>query len=421
VSASIAVILLLTAPATALDPSWDVSQYGHAAWTLRDGMLQAYPRTIAQTPDGYLWLGTESGMFRFDGVRFTPWRPPRNASLPSTYVLKLLVTRDGGLWIGTTRGLARWKDGTLTEYSDLSGQFVGALVEDRGGTVWAGTSATDNFARLCAIQRQRVRCHGTDGALGRFVGSLYADSVGNLWAGAATGLWLWNPPAPTRYPLPHPFAEVHSVSEDSTGAILVALNRDVKQLVDKTLQVYPLVASARQLKPTSLLRDRDGGLWIGTQDQGLLHVHHGRTDRFGQADGLSGDFVVSLFEDREGSVWVSSLNGLDRFRDLPVTTVSAQHGLSSDTVMSVLATNDGSVWFGTVGGLNRSNGGRIGHYRVQHEFPNEGVGSLFQDARDAVWVSSPAGLFYLAGARSSPLKILTTRYVNAVAEDRQSC
>lgn len=416
-SALIAAILLLTAPATALDTSWEVGQYGHTAWTLRDGSLPAYPRTIAQTPDGYLWLGTESGMLRFDGVRFTRWRPPDGRSLPSTNIATLLVSRDGALWIATTRGLARWKDGRLTEYSDLAGHYVTALAEDRSATVWAGMTAPDDRARLCAIQHEIQRCHGGDGKLGRFVTTLAEDSAGNLWVGAGTGLWRWNLPTPILYSVSQPFLEIHSLAEDSRGAILVAINREVRQLVDETLQPYPFIASDRQLKPTSLLRDRDGGLWVGTQDQGVLHSHHGRTDRFSQADGLSGDFIVSLFEDREGNIWVATLNGIDRFRDVSVRTLSAQHGLSSDTVMSVLATGDGSVWFGTVAGLNRWKDGRITQEWLQFQSPTESVGSLFQDAGGGLWASSSAGLFYLRRDGSQPQKIIDARYVDSMAED----
>jgi signal transduction histidine kinase/ligand-binding sensor domain-containing protein len=414
----IGVILLLTAPAVALDTASEVGQYGHTAWTLHAGNLPAYPKTIAQTPDGYLWLGTESGMLRFDGVRFTRWQPSRGRNLPSTNITQLLVTRDGGLWIGTAKGLARWEHESLTEYSDLAGQYVTSLVEDRGATVWVGTSAPDGFARLCALQRETRRCHGGDGTLGRFVTTLEEDSAGNLWVGAATGLWRWNLPSPTRYQVPYSFPEVHSVVEGSNGAILVAINREIRQLVDQTLQPYPLIASDRQLKPTSLLRDRDGGLWVGTQDQGLLHVRDGKTDRYTQADGLSGDFIVSLFEDREGSIWASTLNGIDRFRDVSVRNLSTEHGLSSNTVMSVLAARDGSVWFGTVAGLNRWKDGRITQHRLQFQMPTESVGSLFQDASDGVWAASPLGLFSLQRDGSRSHKIVDAQYVDAIAEDR---
>ncbi len=91
----------------------------------------------------------------------------------------------------------------------------------------------------------------------------------------------------------------------------------------------------RDVDSNKLLRDRDGGLWIGTHERGLIHVHQGRTDVFTKSDGLSGDISGSLFEDREGNVWVATVGGLDRFRELPVTTVSKKQGLSSDATHSV--------------------------------------------------------------------------------------
>ena len=97
--------------------------------------------------------------------------------------------------------------------------------------------------------------------------------------------------------------------------------------------------------------------------RGLIHVHRGRADLFSRADGLSGDVVLSLFEDREGSIWVATTGGIDRFRELPVTTVSARHGLSSDATQSVLAATDGSVWVGAVDGLTRLKDGRATVFR----------------------------------------------------------
>ena len=100
----------------------------------------------------------------------------------------------------------------------------------------------------------------------------------------------------------------------------------------------------RDVDSNRLLRDRDGGLWIGTVERGLIHVHHGRTDEFSRSDSLSGDVVLGLLEDHEGNVWAATTGGLDRFRELPVTTFSVKQGLSSDATQSVLAATDGSIW-----------------------------------------------------------------------------
>ena len=91
--------------AFALDPSLDVSQYAHTAWTIREGFFKGNIYSMAQTPDGYLWLGTEFGLLRFDGIRSIPWQPPAGQHLPDNGITSLLVTRDGTLWIGTYAGL----------------------------------------------------------------------------------------------------------------------------------------------------------------------------------------------------------------------------------------------------------------------------------------------------------------------------
>src|SRR5262245_9512686 len=180
-------------PAFALNPALDVSQYGHTAWTIREGFFSGRVSTIAQTPDGYLWLGTEAGLFRFDGARMVRWQPREHEQLPNPSILKLLVTRDGRLWIGTGAGLATLKDGRLFTYAELAGEAVGALVEDSQGTVWAGTISIPN-ARLCTI-RGSVLC-AEQARLGNSVYSLLEER-GTLWLAAATGLWRWTPGEPT--------------------------------------------------------------------------------------------------------------------------------------------------------------------------------------------------------------------------------
>ncbi len=153
--------------ALALNPALDVSQYAHTSWKIRDGFTKGIISSIVQTPDGYLWLGTEFGLLRFDGVRTVPWTPPTDQHLPSDYILGLLATSDGTLWIGTRNGLASWKGGKLTQYAELAGQFVFVLLKDREGSVWAGTGGVPT-GRLCEIKTGSVQCHGEDGRSARF-------------------------------------------------------------------------------------------------------------------------------------------------------------------------------------------------------------------------------------------------------------
>jgi ligand-binding sensor domain-containing protein len=355
----LACLLLAWCPcAYALNPALDVSQYAHTAWRIRDGFTKGVILGIAQTRDGYLWLGTEFGLLRFDGVRTVPWQGPPNQHLPDNFIWSLLAAHDGTLWIGTSKGLASWKDGKLTEYPELAGQYIFKLLEDREGTVWVAGLGVPT-GKLCAIRNGSVQCYGKDGALGRGVVSLYEDSKDRIWAGVVDGLWLWKPGPPKFYPLPGEPNGIQGIGEDGEGGLLVGWKGGIRRFVDGKTEEYPLPGAAPQFEADRLLRDRDGGLWIGVWHRGLVHVHQGRTDVFTPSDGLSSENVDALFEDREGNIWVATVNGLDRFRDFAVATFTVRQGLSNEAVESVLADRDGSVWLATSGGLDRWDNGQI--------------------------------------------------------------
>jgi signal transduction histidine kinase/ligand-binding sensor domain-containing protein len=405
--------------ACALNPSLEINQYAHKAWTIRDGFFKGVIGSIAQTPDGYLWLGTEFGLLRFDGVRSIPWQPPAGEKLPSNHIRSLLAANDGRLWIGTDNGLASWKDGKLAHYPALTGQFVVSLYGDRQGTIWAGGIAPST-GRLCAIRNSSVQCYGEDGSFGNAVTSLYEDNGGTLWVGAATGLWRWKPGPSKLYPMLRTTSAKDPLVEGDQGALLIAMNGGIRRLVDRKVEAYPLPGVGRQFDPTSLLRDRDGGLWIGTLDRGLVHVHHqGRTDSFAQSDGLSSDAIARLFEDREGNIWVATNDGLDRFRDLAVPAISVKQGLSSANVWSVLAARDGSVWLGTGDGLNRWNDGRVTIYlKGSGGLPGGGADSLFEDNRGRIWVCTLRGVAYFENDRFVPIAGVPDGVVRSIAGDQ---
>jgi ligand-binding sensor domain-containing protein len=138
IAVALGLVLACCSRAFGLNPSLEISQYAHTSWTAREGYSLGSVFAMAQTPDGYLWLGGEFGLFRFDGVRFTRWQPPAGQQLPDK-PYSLLVTGDGTLWIGTFAGLVSWNGDKLTQYPEVGELFVTSLLEDREGTVWAGT------------------------------------------------------------------------------------------------------------------------------------------------------------------------------------------------------------------------------------------------------------------------------------------
>ena len=396
---------LLGSPlALALNPSIDISQYAHTAWTVRDGFALGNIYAIAQTPDGYLWLGGEFGLSRFDGIRATPWQPPTGQQLPEKNINALLVTRDGTLWIGTFSGLATWSRGQLTWRPELGRQFVSSLFEDNEGTVWAGT-LEDPSGRLCAIRNRGTQCYGQDGSFGRAVWAMHEDSSGTLWAAAQSGLWRIKPGPPRRYPTS---SELIGVSTADDGQLLIAIHSaGLLRLIDDKLESYAIRSAInstvflrdRDVDSNRLLRDRDGGLWVGTVERGLIHVHNGRTDIFKKSDGLSGDVILSLFEDREGNLWVASTGGLDRFTELPVSTVSVKQGLASDAAHAVLTAADGSIWIGSHEGLTRWKDGQATTFGRANGLPDDSPESLFQGDGGRIWVSTRHGLAYFKEGR----------------------
>ena len=262
--------------ASALNPSLDINQYAHTAWTVRDGLFKGVVSSIAQTSDGYLWLGTEFGLLRFDGVRSVPWQPPAGEHLPGNDIQGLLAARDGRLWIGSNHGLSSWKDGKLTHYPELAGQIVSTLLEDREGTVWAGGSATPT-GRLCAIRSGSTQCYGEDGSLGQRNPLLIRGQRGQSLGGsgkravameAGASETLSDARSGARNPRPDRRRQRRTPDRH-------ARRNQTASSTGKPRRIR-FQALGRQVSPNRLLRDRNGGLWIGTNGPGALACAPGK-------------------------------------------------------------------------------------------------------------------------------------------------
>ena len=399
----------------ALNPALDINQYSHTSWKISEGAFKGTIYSVAQTPDGYLWLGTEFGLLRFDGNRSLPWQPPAGQHLPGSSITSLLAARDGTLWIGTDAGLASWNGVKLTPHPDLDAQLVASLLEDHKGTVWAAGLGVPT-GRLCAIRAGSTQCEGRDGAFGQMVLSLHEDASGNLWAGTQSGLWRWKPGPPTHYAMPP--GQLHDLNKGDDGELLIAMSGGVRRLVQGRAEPYTVRSIREPFSANRLLWDRDGSLWIGTLDRGIIQVHEGRDVVFSQSDGLSGNVIFSLFQDREGSIWAATNGGLDRFREFPVTTVSVKQGLSADNDWSVLAARDGSIWVGSANGLNRWHDGQVTIFRKSSGLPDNAVQSLFEDDRGRIWVFARHGLAYFTGGRFVPANGVPGGEAHFIAGDK---
>jgi PAS domain S-box-containing protein len=312
-------LVACSACAQALDPSFDVSQYAHDAWRVQEnGFTRARITSIAQTPDGYLWLGTDLGLYRFNGSRNILWDPPPGQQLPSIMIWSLLAARDGTLWIGTDKGLVSWKGGKLTHYEGLARYYIFTILEDRDGVIWVSGIGIPT-GRLCAIKAGSVHCYGEDGSFGTGVVGLYQDKQGILWAGVMNGFWRWQPGPSIFYPVPDALDSIRAFVEGDDGGLLFTTRSGIKRLMNGKIEPCSLPDNLERLRVMRMLRDRDGGLWLGTWNRGLIHIHHGKSDAHSDLTGID---VVALLEDRESDIWAVTSSGLDRFREPAVNRPS---------------------------------------------------------------------------------------------------
>jgi signal transduction histidine kinase/ligand-binding sensor domain-containing protein len=401
---SFALFALFALSAAALDPNRQISQYAHRAWRIQDGFFSGTPQAITQTRDGYLWIGTEDGLVRFDGVRFVPWIAPDGKQLPSASIHSLLGASDGSLWIGTSRGLANWNHLDLVNISG-SPAFIEAILQDPGGTVWITRSQVrDDAGPVCEVTGGALHCHGAgDGISFTYGQPLFRDALGNLWVGSSLGLCRWKPDESKTYidkalTQAKGLAGVGAIAAGDDGSVLVGMKRSGKglglqQLSEGNWKDYVLPGmDGTQLEISAMLRDRDGGLWIGTGNQGIYRVHDGKVDHFGGADGLSSDAVQGFYEDREGDIWVASSRGIDRFHETRVVSFSIREGLTSEDVDSVFAARDGTVWIGNTRALDVLRQGKFSAIGPKNGLPGRLITSLLEDHEGRLWVGIDSGL-----------------------------
>ena len=396
--------------AQAVDTSRLLSQYGHTAWRLQDGELPASAYPMAQTADGYLWIGTQAGVVRYDGARFVPLDTLTKRRLSNPFVLALLGAKDGSLWIGTVAGLSRWKDGKLTDYHGVDGG-VFSLAEDENGKIWLLVNSKDSKP-LCEVTGSGVTCHGQEDGLkapGICCDRMITDGKGTFWMGTDTSLIEWREHTQSKsFPIE---AKIKAgtpgnliLAREPTGAIWAGLpmtgaGLGLQRLVDGQWQSFQTAELAgSSLAVQAMFRDRAGALWIGTIDHGIYRLASGRVDHFDTRNGLTSDGIYSFFEDREGNMWVTTSAGLDRFRDMRVWSYTTREGLAVDEVDSVLAGRDGKIWVGTANSLDVLEHGRFHSLRSGKELPGTQVTTLFEDRADRLWVGIDKGLWiYAAG------------------------
>ena len=360
------IALASCACAFALIPSVDISQFEHTSWTSKEG-APSNVQAMTQTKDGFLWLGTLDGLYRFDGVTFERFETPSWSAFPAVYIRSLLATPDGSLWVGFAFGVVSViRNGSVTNYTAADGVPEGRilhLVQDRSGTLWAATSSGP--ARLVGNRWERA---GKDWNFpGKAAHAMFVDHDGTLWvASEDTIVFL---PAGTRkfQPTGAHVGQVLQIAEAANGKLWMAETSRSVHPVPLKDGLRPSDDTEVRVGSRAILFDRDGALWITTLGDGMrrapvpetLHGKIGQlstlVESFTTKDGLSDGYIDAILEDREGSFWVGTHKGLDRFRKTNLVPIS----LPFSTVGAVLAPGDnGYVWLYSDAHMIHMKGGR---------------------------------------------------------------
>ncbi len=385
-----------------LDPDKPIRQYIHQTWQTSQGLPQNSVLALAQTPDGYLWLGTEEGLARFDGTRFTIF-DKHLSGLRTNQIQALYVDRSEKLWIGTNGGgLSSFSHGKFTPYTTangLSSNSIRAIYEDREGAIWIGTDGggLDRF--------QNGRFHvftEADGLADNVVFAISGDRDGNLWIGTHRGLSKF---AGGRFSTVGakdglPSDDIHSTLVSRDGAIWIGTNDGLCRLTGSGITRYTTKDGLVNNTVLSLYQDHAGTIWIGTGAGGLNRFANGKFDSYSEKEGLLGKEVFGFLEDREGTLWIGTGGGgLNCLKRGSFTTFSKADGLLSDMILPVYQDTDGALWMGSDQGAMRWKNGQITAYTTKQGLPDNLVLSISQDRQGSMWMGTRRGLARLRDGR----------------------
>ncbi|MDX1384195.1 MAG: two-component regulator propeller domain-containing protein, partial [Thermoanaerobaculia bacterium] len=356
-------------------------------WSLAEGLPQSSPNALAVGPGGYLWVGTEQGLARFDGIRFRVW--DTRDGLPGERVVALEAT-EAGVWVATTPGgLSRLRGGRIepvlrdVTVFDLAAGADGVWLAAREGLFWVGEDG--------GVQRMDLPGGAGEASV------LLPAADGTLWVGHAEGISRHTPDGGWRdLPTADLEAPITGLAGDERS--LWAAARD--GFWHREDGAWRRILYAREVKP-QVATDPAGDTWLWSRDGGLRRFYRGEVERVPALDELEGWHVFDVVPEGDTTVWVGlGGEGLVRLRRPLFQTVTTADGLAVPAVHGVIEGRDGSLWLGSLeAGVTRLRGGEMRRFGTAEGLPAPAVWALGLDSTGRVWVGTPRGLAYEDGER----------------------
>jgi len=333
-----------------------IADYGPFPWS--KGVLSE----MREDRRGQLWLGTYgSGVFRY-ATNGAVLNLARKEGLPGNFVRSLLEDREGNIWVGTEgHGLARVKPAIFRSYGreqGLSSDLVLTICEGQEGELWLGT----NGEGIDHLKDGVVRNYGPQqGLTNECVWSVCRDRNNTLWAGTwGGGLFKMEGNRFQQLPSEQCGPVVCAMHLDSKGSLWLGQIRESPEITflhDCQPESFKLSTKLPSVDSRAITEDRRGDIWIGTRGDGLYCLNQNHQTRFSKADGLSSEFILSLFVDREDALWIGTRQGLNLFQNGKFTVFTTSEGLPDDAIVCITEDNRGNLWCGS----------GIGVFRVRKE------------------------------------------------------
>ena len=461
--------LLASSPAFAFDPRPDPDRFAVRTWSTDGGLPVGSVLAALQTRDGYVWAGTEEGLVRFDGARFTVFNRRNTKAFDANYVRSLYEDAKGTLWVGMFgSGLLRYRDGEFTHVAgepELGSGDVRAIVGEPHGALYVATE-DGSVSRIDGDKATRLLGKEADAQGLAFApdGALWIARRGKGLARFKDGAWSY-------------FTKKDGLSSDEIRSVYVAHNGDVyagtkEGPLDRLTGGRVTGSRIETLREGdgapaeiyAMTEDASGTLWLATAEAGIRLLRNGRFRTYGVAEGIPNEKVFALFEDRERGMWAGTLHGLARMKRAAFTTyddaratepgtvvwcvhddgeggilvgtqtqgllwqrpsgltrITKKEGLDSDEVTTLERDRKGNVWVGTRGGLNRVRDGKATAITPKDGAPEGSTYALYTDRNDDLWIGAYGGglaklhdgVFTLFGhAQGFPID-----HVNAIMED----